>query len=431
MTEIEKKKMLIYAHYYVPDVAATGQILCELAEGLSDLFDVTVICVIPSYEGKVDAKYTTHRFYQEEMKGVHLVRIRVPEFSKSNRISRIRNLISYFIGARKATRTLKNQYYDYVFTISQPPVLGGMLGVYGKKILRTAKGQHPKLIYNIHDFNPEQTMAVGYVNNNIILKAVLVIDTHSCKKSDLIITIGNDMVDTVNRRFIGKRVPNTIVINNWIDEKKVYPLPAEHNKVIEFKEENGLSNAFVIMYSGNLGLYYDLENLLKITKEFKNERSMDGKDVIFAFVGSGSILNKLKAYKDIHNLSNVIFIPYQDKDNLVYSLNAADVHWCVNAKGIKGVSVPSKIYGIMAVGKPVLGVMESGSEARILIEKTECGLVCEPEDYDSVKRNLRWFISNAGTENLYEMGNKGHDKLVKDLTKTAAISKYKRAILKL
>ena len=69
----------------------------------------------------------------------------------------------------------------------------------------------------------------------------------------------------------------------------------------------------------------------------------------FAFVGAGSVLDKLVMYVKDHGMDNIVFIPYQDKDKLIYSLNAADVHWCVNAKGIKGVSCPSNVYPILAV----------------------------------------------------------------------------------
>ena len=98
------------------------------------------------------------------------------------------------------------------------------------------------------------------------------------------------------------------------------------------------------MYSGNIGLYYDLLNILKTIEKFK-----ETEDVIFAFIGEGSVLEELRTYKEAHHLSNVVFIPYQPKSELIYSLNAGDVHFVVNAKGIKGVSVPSKLYGVMAV----------------------------------------------------------------------------------
>ena len=91
-----RRKLLMYAHYYIPDVASTGQILRELAEGMLDIFDITVLCVVPSYTGMIEEKYRFHQFYREEINGVKVIRIRVPEFSKSNKKSRIKNIASYF-----------------------------------------------------------------------------------------------------------------------------------------------------------------------------------------------------------------------------------------------------------------------------------------------------------------------------------------------
>lgn len=94
-----KKNLLIYAHYYIPDTASTGQILRELAEGMLDKFNITVICVVPSYLGIIEDKYKTQKYYEEEINGVKVLRIRVPEFSKTNKKSRVKNIVSYFFGA--------------------------------------------------------------------------------------------------------------------------------------------------------------------------------------------------------------------------------------------------------------------------------------------------------------------------------------------
>ena len=419
-----KKRLLIYAHYYIPDTASTGQILRELAEGMLDQFDITVICVVPSYLGTIEDKYKTKKYYKEKINGVNVLRIRVPEFSKANKKSRIKNILSYFFGAMRATFKVGKQ--DYVFSISQPPILGGLLGVWGKWV------KHAKYIYNIQDFNPEQTLAVGYTKNKLITDAMMWFDKFSCKRSDLIITVGRDLVETVQNRFKGKKVPKTVMINNWIDEKEIYPLDSEHPKVVEFKEKYGLNNKFVIMYSGNIGLYYDLEELIKVIRKFKpGTKTADGREVIFAFVGAGSVLDKLTSYVEKHNMDNVVFIPYQDKENLIYSLNAGDVHWCVNAKGIKGVSCPSKAYGIMAASKPIIGVLESGSEIRCLIEDIRCGLCCEPGEYDKVEENLHWFIENAGNSELKAMGARGRENLEKNLTRSVSVRKYAEEIQKL
>lgn len=419
---MEKKNLLIYAHYYIPDTASTGQILRELSEGLSDRFHVTVICVVPSYLGTIEEKYKTKKYYFEDINGVRVLRIRVPEFDKSNKKSRIKNIVSYFFGAIGAT--FRAGKMDYVYAISQPPVLGGLLGVCGKWL------KHAKYIYNIQDFNPEQTMAVGYVKNSIILKGMMLLDKFSCKHADKIIVVGRDMVQTLENRFAKKHVPAHAWINNWIDEKEIYPLPPDHKKVAAFKERYDLSDAFVIMYSGNIGLYYDLENLIQVIEKIPQSlKTPNGRRVVFAFVGAGSVLNKLLEYKDAHRLDNVVFIPYQDKADLIYSLNAGDVHWCVNAKGIKGVSVPSKCYGIMSAGKPILGVLEEGSEARCLIEETECGRCCMPGDYDAVEQQILWFVDHAADDTLLRMGENGRNYLVGHLTKDVSVRRYAEEIL--
>ena len=419
-----KKKLLIYAHYYVPDTASTGQILRELAEGMLDKFDITIICVVPSYLGTIEDKYKKKKYYKENINGVKVLRIRVPEFSKANKKSRIKNIISYFFGAMSATFKVGKQ--DYVFSISQPPILGGLLGVWGKWVKRA------KYIYNIQDFNPEQTLAVGYTKNKLITNAMMWFDKFSCKRSNLIITVGRDLVETVQNRFKGKKVPKTAMINNWIDEKEIYPLDQNHPKVVAFKEKYGLNDKFVIMYSGNIGLYYDLEELIKVIRKFKpGTKTADGREVVFAFVGAGSVLDKLVAYVEKHHMDNVVFIPYQDKADLIYSLNAGDVHWCVNAKGIKGVSCPSKAYGIMAAGKSIIGVLEDGTEVRGLIEECNCGKCCEPGDYAQVAKIIEWYIKNADKEEIKQMGMNGRGYLEKNLTREVSVRRYAEEILKL
>lgn len=409
-----KKRLLVYAHYFYPDVASTGQILTELCEGLQEYFHITVICVVPSYDGKVDQKYKMKRLYKDKYKNIDMVRVRVPEFNKKNKISRVKNILAYFFNSILATFKIGNQ--DIIFSISQPPILGGMLGVIGKIVKRA------KLIYNIQDFNPEQTMVVGYSKNRILLKVAMILDKFSCRKTDNIIVVGRDMQETLRNRFKNKKVPKNVFINNWIDETKIYPLLDNSKKVIEFKKKYGLENKIVIMYSGNIGLYYDLENLIKVIGRFKGRE-----DVVFTFIGEGSVKQNLENYVKQNKLDNVKFIPYQNKANLIYSLNAADVHWVVNAKGIKGVSVPSKLYGVMAAGRTVLGVLEEGSEARLIIEECGCGVCIEPGKYDLIYEELEKIIDNI--DEYKKFGIQGKKYVDKYIKKDVAIKKYIKEIL--
>ncbi len=450
-----KKKILIYAHYYVPDTASTGQILQDLAEGLRDVFDVTVICVVPSYGGVIAKEYKTKLFYKEELNGVHIARVRVPAFTKLNKRSRVRNILAYFIGAMLATFCVGKM--DYVYSISQPPILGGLLGVWGKWVKRA------KFIYNIQDFNPEQVQAVSYSKSKVVLGLMLAFDKFTCKTANQIIVVGRDMVDTLRARFAAKaaapapaktyaavgapaELPSQPVedaspipgvarycfINNWTDETKTYPLPFTHPKVAAFRQAHGLQGKFVIMYSGNMGLYYDLQNLIKVMQLFpQGTKTADGRELMFAFVGGGSMCQTLKDYVEANGMQNVVFAPYQAKEELVYSLNAADVHWCVNAKGIKGVSVPSKCYGIMAAAKPVLAVLEQGSECERIIAETGCGLCCEPADYAAVQQNIMAFLQGYTAVQLTAMGVRGRVYLEQHLTKTISVTQYIKTILAL
>lgn len=406
------KKILVLAHYFYPDVASTGQILTDLCEKLTDKFEVTVICTVPSYTGKINQEYKTKKLYYETYKNIKIIRVRVSEFDKKNKISRIKNILDYFFGAIKAIKKCGSQ--DVIYTISQPPILGGILGTIAKRIKKA------KLIYNIQDFNPEQVMAVNYSKNKLILKLMMFLDKRSCRKSDLIITVGRDMQKNLENRFHNKNVPRNIVINNWIDEKQVYPVDKNHQEIIEFKKKYNLVNKFVIMYSGNIGLYYDLENIVKIMSKF------DDKDIVFTFVGAGAVKEKLEEYVKQKNLKNFAFIPYQDKDKLVYSLNSADLHLVTNSKGIKGVSVPSKIYGVMATNVPCLGILERDSEAWKIIEESNCGLLCETGNYDQIEKQLKKIIEQR--EKLTKKYQNGRKYVVDNFSKDRSIENYIKSI---
>ncbi len=132
------------------------------------------------------------------------------------------------------------------------------------------------------------------------------------KKEDLIYSLNAADVHLVtNQKGIkGISVPSNVVINNWINEEEIYPLESEHERVQQFKEQYELQDKFVIMYSGNIGLYYDLENIIKVIGEFKHHEN-----IVFAFVGDGTVKNQIEEYSIENQLSNVTFIPYQKKES--------------------------------------------------------------------------------------------------------------------
>jgi len=409
-----KPKIVFVINYFYPDYASTGQLLTELCLHLQHDFDITVIAQQPGYAGE-DYFSETKRFTYDKLEDINITRIRLPKVDKRSKVSRLRYIATYFFYA--LFLLYKENKVEYIYTISQPPILGGMIGTIGKVMKRA------KHIFNIQDFNPEQAEAVGYIKSNSLFRLTRWLDMINCRFADHIITVGFDMQETLLKRFAKGRVTNNSVINNWTNEEEIYPLNKVHPRVAGFLETHQLTGKFVIMYSGNIGLYYDLENLIKITKQLESYQ-----DLMFVFIGEGAVKSQLQEYVKEHQLSNVMFIPYQPKEDLIYSLNAADVHLVVNQKGIKGVSVPSKIYGVMASGKPVMGVLENGSEAYRLIEESGCGVVVEPQNYDEIVRQIHT-LYKLDQDQLVAIGERGRSYLEKYLRREISLEKYRELLI--
>lgn len=409
------KKIVFVVNYFYPDYASTGQLMTELCESLSDEFSITVIAAQPGYSENFQEK-SSKIIETETWKNIKVIRVFVPKVNKNSKLSRLKYILQYFILANFAL--FKEREVDLIYTISQPPILGGLIGTIGKLLKRT------KHIYNIQDFNPEQAAAVNYTGG-MVHDIAQKVDKFNCKYSDHIILVGNDMKETLNNRFDQKSVPPHTVINNWTNEQEIVPIDKSDLNVEQFIRQHSLENKFIIMYSGNLGLYYDLENLIQITSEFESNDNIH-----FLFIGEGASKSTMEAYVVENNINNVTFLPYQPKEFIKYSLNAADAHLVVNQKGIKGVSVPSKIYGVMAAGKPILGVLEEGSEADTLIRSSESGLVSEPQDYERLITHIK-LLEAMDIESRKEMGLRGRRYLEENLTKEKSLAKYRKLLYQL
>jgi len=155
------------------------------------------------------------------------------------------------------------------------------------------------LIYCIEDFNPEQAEAIKYSKSNLLFNVARRIDNFSCTHSDRIIVVGRNMKQTMingNTKIDANKIE---VINNWINENEVYPLDKSYELVNQFLVNNNLVNKFIFMFSGNIGLYYDLENLIKVFGKFK-----EYEDLHFIFIGEGA-KKELKRFVSENNINNI------------------------------------------------------------------------------------------------------------------------------
>jgi glycosyltransferase involved in cell wall biosynthesis len=163
-----------------------------------------------------------------------------------------------------------------------------------------------------------------------------------------------------------------LVIPNWADGDQLTPVAPEENW---FRKQHALEGQVVIMHSGNLGVVHETESLIPLIRFLGGTR-----EVCFLFVGEGQGKTRLEGWACREKLENVRFVDYQAQEQLRYSLSAGDIHLVTLRSEMEGLSVPSKVYGIMAVGRPVVFIGPDGSEVASLIRESGCGEVFSPQE---------------------------------------------------
>jgi colanic acid biosynthesis glycosyl transferase WcaI len=180
----------------------------------------------------------------------------------------------------------------------------------------------------------------------------------------------------------------------------------------------GLAGQFVLGYSGNLGRAHEFETVLAAAERLRNEPHF-----IFLMIGGGKRFEELsRAVKRQGLASSFRFIPYQDQKMLPYSLAVADAHWLSLNPKLEGLIVPSKFYGIAAVGKPIIVIADKDGEIARLVQQHGCGIVVAPGDADALVDALR-LLSNA-PETISEMGRRARAMLDAHFTRHKALQRW-------
>jgi colanic acid biosynthesis glycosyl transferase WcaI len=212
------------------------------------------------------------------------------------------------------------------------------------------------------------------------------------RDADRVVAIGRDM----RQRLIdlGTTPASIVVIPNWADGERIRPL-IEPSRL---RLEMGWGDRFVVMHSGNVELSQSLGTLLDAAEDFRGDD-----DFLFAVIGDGASKAALMEDAKRRGLTNVEFLPYQAKESLQDSLGAADVHVIGLTRGLAGFIVPSKMYGIMAVGRPFVAAVEPDTEPAFVIHEAQCGVRVDPDDGVALAEALL----KIRTEPLDEMGARG------------------------
>ena len=332
--------------------------MTELAEDLASYgHNVEIVCAQPTY--LVKEKCPKKEFRNK----VSVKRVWTFLFDKNNIVGRILNSTSCFFSMLvQIFTTNKNS----LLVFNTNPALLSFLGFIIKKI------RNQRYLVLIHDLWPELPANTGMIKmGGLLYKTIDFLMISSFMHASGIIAISDKMKERILYKVPEKK-NNIYVIHNWADADRLYQVDKGKIRVFEDLEVN---NKKIVIYSGNLGRYQPLEVMIGAANELK-----DRKDILFLFIGNGGKKMKIQNMAKSMKLENVKFLPFQPLDRLSESLSMADVSLMGIHPENEGVIMPSKLYSLLAVGKPIICVSDPNSEVAHLLYRSGAGIQSSVSD---------------------------------------------------
>ncbi len=398
MTEVARPKILVLNQYYWPGIEATAQLLAQLCEELAKDYDVTV----------VTGHLRGHDLpAQETRNGVRILRARSTTYDRSELHHRAANYASY-LGDTVLT-ALRGERPDLVLCMTDPPIIGDVALVVARRF------GVPLLVVS-QDVFPEIAERVERLRQPILLGALRRLVALYLKRADRVVAIG----ETMKQRLEDKGAPpeRVTVIPNWVDTTELTPSPRQN----AWSDAHGLSDAFVVMHSGNIGHAQDLDTLVRAATFLRDLETL--RIVVIGFGARHGEVTRLAQRLEV--MRTVRFLGYQPRDVLPLSLASGDLHYLGLVRGLSGFVVPSRVYGILAAGRPVLVSADADSETVRLVEEVGCGVVVRPGRPELVAGVIRDVVEQRLS--LAGMGDRGRAWVESEADRTVAFARYRRLV---
>ncbi|MGE0392024.1 MAG: glycosyltransferase family 4 protein [Vicinamibacterales bacterium] len=357
---------------FYPDATATGQFLTELSADLVREHGcrVTVVVGPPLLPTTTVRTHGWGLFTRDEHQGVTVFRTRGTTFSKDRFAGRAANYMTYFLTACYAGLRLDRP--DVLVGQTDPPIIGLAAWLAGKRF-------GVPFVMAFKDLFPEVTVLVKDFQSDAVNRVLQAANRFLTKRAARVLALGEMM----RRRLIedkGAPAGRTEIIPDWVDTGAIVPGPKRN----PFSEAHGLAEAFVVMYSGNIGLSQGLESVIEAA------RLLSGvPDIRFVLVGEGANKAALQARVAALTLANVTFLPFVPVEGLRDAFASADVFLVPLQRGMAGYIVPSKLYGILAAGRPYVAAVEDDCEVAAITRTHACGLVAEPGNAEDLAAQVR------------------------------------------
>ena len=392
-------RILVMNQYYRPGVEATANLLAELCEALAASgHEVTVITGrLFGYEDLP---------HDEERNGVRVLRTRSTAFDRTKLHLRAANYLTYL--GDSLLRAVSRERPDLVLCMTDPPIVGDLA-------LAVARRYGVPLLVISEDVFPEIATELGRLTNPVLIAVLRQLVGFYVKRADSLVAIGERMKDRLVDK--GAQADRVTVIPNWIDTTRVRPVSRDN----AWAREHRLVERFTVMHSGNIGHAQNLDNLVRATTFL---RDLD--DLSVPIIGFGARYTELRELVERLAADKVWFAPYQAREVLSESLGTAHIHYVGLAKGLSGFVVPSRVYGILAAGRPVVVAADADGETARLVEEAGCGVVIPPDRPDLLAGVIR--DAHEGRLDLEGMGERGREYVVREADRSVALARYRSLI---
>ena len=398
-----KGKFLLVCQLFYPEMVSTGIHMTELAVALGRLgWSIDVVCAQPAalHEG---GNLTAPA--QMAYEGINIRRVRPLGRHRGSVIGRLTYGLTFMVSAG-AFALWKAKNYDGLVLGTNPPFLG-LMGLAVKWLRRKP------FVVIVYDVYPETAIQSGVLRAaSPVALAWGLASRWIAKGAKANVVIGRDMAEVIARK-LGSQRAGLHLVNNWSCENTVSPVPKSQNG---FRKLHNPGGAFLVQYSGTIGRTHNVECLIEAAALLRHE------NVLFQFVGDGFKKSLLQDTARQRGLTNVQFLPHQPLSDLAQVLSAADLAVVALAPAFTGLSVPSKTYGVMAAGVPVLALMDSDSEIGIAVIEAACGVVLPNASASEVAQVILSLRNDV--PRIHEMGENGYRAFRARYTLAVASKRY-------
>jgi colanic acid biosynthesis glycosyl transferase WcaI len=363
-------RVLLLNLYYPPDTSATAKMAHTVVDALSSKHNITVLCGRPSYD---PTERRAWRLFQTELVGLaRIIRTGSTDFPRMEMKKRVLNYLSY------VALVVPRAFFvrcDVVLAMTDPP-FQGIVGAFVAMLKRKP------YVYNIRDLYPDMALGGSIVEAGLLTRIWERLHRWALRRATRVIVLGDDM----RARIIAKGVDGSRVVVVRDGAEALPPdvaLPTPDPEVVRAIRGNF---SFVLLHAGNLGFYGAWSTLLMAARKLAS----DGVGLVF--VGDGAQRAQIEAAAV--GAENIRFLDFFPAGKIPSVLAAGDAHVITVKRGLEGVVVPSKMYGILAAGKPILAVAPEETDAVSLGVRRGFAVSADPDRPEELISAVRTLVGD-------------------------------------